>query len=97
MYAHLSFRLITGAKPVLPFVPWVVVCFEGTVLLSVVFSVIAWIIKGRLPRIRRPVGYDPRFSGERFGMLVDCSPANRDEIRRLLADAGAEEVRDVIW
>jgi hypothetical protein len=97
VYAHLSFRLITGAKPVLPVVPWVVVCFEGTILLSVCFSVIAWILKGHLPRTRRPVGYDPCFSGERFGVVVACSPASRDDLGRLLKDSGAEEVRDVVW
>ena len=33
-YAHLSFRLIVWGKPVLAWVPWVVVAFEGTILLA---------------------------------------------------------------
>ena len=95
VYAHLSFRLITGSKPVLPVVPWVVVCFEGTVLLAVIVSVCAWILKGGLPRVRPPAGYDPRFSGEQFGLVVAGLPQDRDALSRLLEEAGASEVRRV--
>ncbi len=94
IYAHLSFNLITGGKPILPIVPWVVVCFEGVILLSVVFSVAAWIVTGHLPRIGLPTGYDPGFSGEEFGVLVACPRAERGHMRRLLEEAGAREVRD---
>ena len=99
IYAHLSFNLITSGKPILPAVPWVIVLFEGTVLLAAIFSVIAWIIKGGLPRIRyksgQSAGYDPRFSGDRFGILVSCTDMERDRIIKILQEAGAEEVRDV--
>jgi hypothetical protein len=95
VYAHLSFKLITSGKPVLPWIAWVIVCFEGTILLSVTFSVVAWILKGRLPRVRLATGYDSRFSNDRFGILVDMAGADREEIIQLLEKAGAEEVRDV--
>ena len=95
VYAHLSFKLITSGKPVLAWIPWVIVCFEGTILLAVSFSVIAWIVNGLLPRVRPAAGYDPRFSDNRFGILVLPSAAQREEIVRLLQSAGAEEIRDV--
>ncbi len=99
IYAHLSFKLVTSGKPILPAVPWVIVLFEGTVLLAAIFSVIAWIIKGGLPRIRyrqgQSAGYDPRFSEDRFGILVSCTNGERDQIIKILQEAGAEEVRDV--
>jgi hypothetical protein len=97
VHSHLSFKLITGAKPILPVVPWVIVCFEGIILLSVVFSVVTWILKGRLPRFRPPVGYDPRFSDDLFGALVLCTGMTRGDISDLLTDAGAMEVRHVSW
>jgi molybdopterin-containing oxidoreductase family membrane subunit len=96
-YAHLSFRLITGGKPVLPRVPWVIVCFEGVVLLAVIFSVCAWILKARLPRVRLAPAYDERFSEDRFGVVVSCADAEREKVRALLETSGAEEVRDVSW
>jgi len=96
VYAHLSFRLVTGGKPVLPWIPFVVVFFEGTVLLAVIFAVAAWILKGRLPRVRSNPAYDPRFSEDRFGILVGYQGEEREAIRELLAEAGAEEIRDVV-
>jgi hypothetical protein len=96
VYSHLSFRFITGGKPVLPWIPWVVVCFEGAVLGAVVFCVGAWIFKGRLPRLRTADGYDVRFSRDRFGILVSCSDETEKEVKVLLENAGAEEVRRVV-
>jgi hypothetical protein len=95
VYAHLSFRLITGGKPILAWIPFVVVFFEGTVLLAVIFTVVAWILNGRLPRVGLSGAYDPRFSVDRFGILVACPDGKRDTIFKILKDAGAEEVRDI--
>jgi len=95
VYAHLSFRLITSGKPVLAWIPFVVPFFEGTVLLSVIFAVAAWILKGRLPRVRLNPVYDPRFSEDRFGILVGYQGQEREVILKLLKEAGAEEIRDV--
>jgi hypothetical protein len=97
VYAHMSFRLITSGKPVFPAVPWVIVCFEGMVLFAVIFSVCAWIMKGRLPRARLATAYDARFSGDRFGVLVSCTEAEREEVRKLFETSQAEEVSDVTW
>ncbi len=82
----------------LPAVPWVIVLFEGTVLLAAISSVIAWIVMGGLPRIRyksgQSAGYDPRFSEDRFGILVSCTDGARPDHGNP-QEAGAEEVRDV--
>jgi hypothetical protein len=94
VYAHLSFKLITSGKPVLPPIPFVVPFFEGTILLAVIFAVVSWVLKGRLPRVHLPEGYDPRFSEDRFGILVAYTDGERDIILKLLKEAGAEEVRD---
>ncbi len=100
VYAHLSFKLITSGKPVLPAVPWVIILFEGTILLGAIFSVIAWIVVGGLPRVRygagRSAGYDPRFSEDRFGIVVECAGPERQEVERIMREGGAEEIRDVV-
>ncbi len=97
VYAHMSFKLITSGKPVYPAVPWVIVCFEGIILLSVIFSVCAWVLKARLPRVHLAPAYDMRFSADRFGIVVCCTDAEREEVRQLFAASGAEEVTDVTW
>ena len=95
IYAHLSFSLITSGKPVLPWVPWVVVCFEAVILGAVVCCVIAWVLMGRLPRSGPVQWYDVRFSQDRFGLLVVCSGKEENDVRKLLEQSGAEEVRHV--
>jgi hypothetical protein len=97
VYSHLSFSLITSGKPVLPWVPWVVVCFEGVILGAVLSAVAAWVLKGGLPRLQPVKGYDSRFSQDRFGILVVCAAGEQDQVRRLLEKAGAEEVQPVVW
>ena len=97
IYSHLSFSLITGGKPVLPWVPWVVVCFEGTILGAVISSVLAWILKGRLPRTHPVAGYDARFSQDRFGILVACTGTEQELVEGLFRETGAGEVRHVAW
>jgi len=79
----------------LPPIPFVVPFFEGTILLAVIFAVVSWVLKGRLPRVHLPSAYDRRFSEDRFGILVSYTNGQRDIIQRLLEEAGAEEVRDV--
>jgi hypothetical protein len=95
VYSHLSFSLITSGKPVLPWTPWVIVCFEGAILGAVISSVLAWILKGRLPRLSASKGYDPRFSQDRFGILVACTGVEEENVKTLLTEAGAVEVRHV--
>jgi hypothetical protein len=93
VYAHLSYNLVTGGKPVLPWIAWVIVCFEGMVLGGVAAATLAWIILGRLPSLHRPSGYDGVFAQDRFGVLVECGVADEATVKRLLEEEGAEEVR----
>lgn len=97
IYSHMSYRLITSGKPVFPAVPWFIVLFEGVILLAVIFSVCAWVLKGHLPRVRLATAYDARFSGDRFGVLVSCTDAETEEVRRFFESLRAEEVNDVTW
>jgi hypothetical protein len=97
VYAHVSFNLIVGGKPILPWIPWVVICFEGVILGAVLSTVAAWILKARLPRLKPVVGYNPRFSQDRFGVLVVCTDTERASAKALLEKTGAEEVHCVAW
>jgi hypothetical protein len=97
VYSHLSFCLITSGKPVLPWVPWVVVCFEGAILGAVLSAVAAWVLKGGLPRLQPVKGYDSRFSQDRFGILVACTAEEKEQVKKVLEGAGAEEVQPVDW
>ncbi len=94
-YSNLQWEFITGGKPVLAWVPFVVVGFEFTILLGVLFTVASMLIISRLPRFCLPRSYDPRFSMDRFGVWVDCEGAEKELLSGILKDSGAEEVREV--
>ena len=73
--------LIVGGKPVVALVPFVIVGFEFTVLFAVFGNVLGLISQARLPRFKIAEDYDPSFSADRFGLLVNCRP---DEKRALV-------------
>jgi hypothetical protein len=92
-YAHLEWKLITSGKPVLSWVSFFVIAFEGCILGGVLATVIGMIVKNRLFHFHLPEGYDPRFSQDQFGLFVICPEAGYDGVSSLLRDSGAEEVR----
>jgi hypothetical protein len=94
-YAHVQWNLITGGKPVLAWVPFFVIAFESCILVSVLSTLVGLSIMTRLPRSRLPDTYDPRFSQDRFGIVISCDENEQETVSRLLKEAGAEEVRKV--
>jgi molybdopterin-containing oxidoreductase family membrane subunit len=94
-YAHLSFKLIVYGKPILAWIPWVVVAFEGTILLASLSSFVSWVFKAGLPQPSMDSGYGPEFSGDKFGILVAANEERRSEAERIVREGGAEEIRDV--
>ena len=95
VYAHLQWKLVTGGKPILPWIPFVIIAFECCILLGVLSTVIGLSIKNRMPRFRLPAGYDPRFTEDRFGLLVSCTAFEEAEVSRLMKEAGADEIKEV--
>ena len=94
-YAMLQWGFITGGKPVVPWVPFVVVGFEMTILVGFLCTLAGMLLNNRMPRIRLPQSYDPRFSEDRFGILVQCEGGQREDVRGLFVEAGAEEIHEV--
>lgn len=93
-YTASQWHLIVGGRPVLSWVPFVVVGFEFTILLAVLFTVAGLLICGRLPQPVIPGHYDSRFTRDKFGILMQCPPGRRDEVEALLRGNGAEEVHE---
>lgn len=90
----LAWPLITGGKPILALPAFLVIAFELAILLGALAALSGFLWSARLPRRTCGEPYDPRFSADRFGVLVATEPERLDEARRLLEDAGAEAVRD---
>ena len=68
----------------------VVVGFEVTILGSVFGNVLGLLTQTRLPSYRWFKFYDPRCSGEHFGVLASCEAGQEDGLQDFLKNQGAE-------
>jgi len=93
-WTSLDWPLITGGKPIISLPPFVIIAFELTILFGALSTVLGLLISARLPRLHLEVIYDPTFSASRFGVYVLPEPGQAADVRRVLGDAGAEEVRE---
>jgi len=93
-YTAAQWSFNVGGRPVFAWVPFVVVGFECTILLAVLFTVAGMLICSRLPQSAPPGHYDSRFTRDKFGILIACPCARRDEAEALLKRAGAEEIHE---
>lgn len=87
--------LIVGGKPVISVVPFLVVSFEGMVLLGSYANLIGMIIHARLGPTRLPKAFDPRFTQDKFGLFVAATELEAVQAREVLAQTQPEELRDV--
>jgi hypothetical protein len=95
VYTVLQWKFIVSGKPIVPWIPFVIIAFEFCILLGVLTTLIGLLINIRLPRLHLPRYYDPRLSVDRFGVLVHFTEVTRGEVSKLLTEAGAEEIHEV--
>ncbi len=88
----LDYPLRVSAKAIASVPAFVVIGYECTILLGAIATLTALFHFCRLPDIFRKVGYDPRFSDDKFGVVIGCESGQIDEVSQKLKDAGAEEV-----
>jgi hypothetical protein len=89
----LTWPHVAGGKPIISLPPYIIIAFELMILFGALSGVAGFLIFGRLPRMESLRGYSPRFSDDRFGVLVTCAPEQSTRVEMLLKDAGAEEVQ----
>lgn len=90
IYASEQWDLIVAGKPIVALIPFVIVGFEGTILFSVFGNVIGLLILTRLPSYRWLRYYDPRCSGEHFGVLAACETEQEDGLKEFFQKQGAD-------
>lgn len=95
VYTVLQWKFVVSGKPIIPWIPFVIIGFEFLILFGVIISFAGMLIHSRLPRLRLPVHYDIRFSNDRFGLLIACNSQDRKKWAGLLQEAGAEEIHDL--
>jgi len=82
-----------SGKPVVALVPFFIVGFEFTILFAVFGNVLGLISQARLPRFKISPGYEPVFSGDRFGVLASCSSLEEGRLMDFFRNWGADAKR----
>ncbi|RMH57679.1 MAG: DUF3341 domain-containing protein [Candidatus Hydrogenedentota bacterium] len=97
-FAALKYGMIVSGKPLVTVPPYLVILFEFTILFGAIFTMAAVMALAIFPnlffhRCRLPVWHDPRLTHDHFGVFVECTEAERDEVRALLEKEGAVETK----
>lgn len=87
-----EWRLNAGGKPLLSWPPFIVICFELMVLLGGIFGFLGVLGLAGVPAIESAPGYDGRFGGDRFGIVVRCDEGEAERVESMMKESGAEEV-----
>lgn len=90
VYTASVWKLIVWGKPVVAWIPFVIVGFEFTILFSVFGNVLGLLVFGGLPDYQGLKRYDPRCSGEHFGVVATCDETEQEKVVELFKDQGGE-------
>ena len=82
--------LVVSGKPILAIIPFVVVGFEATILFAVFGNVIGLLTQMRVPNDAWLKYYDPRCSGEHFGVLAACEAHQEEGLEDFFMKRGAD-------
>ena len=90
IYTATQWDLMVSGKPIVAIVPFVVVGFEATILCAVFGNILGLLTQGRLPSFKGLKYYDPRCSGEHFGVLASCAAEQEDGLKNFFRQQGGE-------
>ena len=88
----LDWPIRTSAKNIVSIPAFFVPGYEWTILFGGVFTLFALLYFCKIPNVLRAIGYDPRFSNDKFGVVAACTGAQVEDIRKKMLDSGADEV-----
>jgi hypothetical protein len=89
----LDYPLRVSAKDIAAIPSFIVVGFECTILFGGLATFLALVLLCRLPDLIRKVGFDPRFTQDKFGVVIGCSVAQVDDVSKSFNSSGADEVQ----
>ena len=89
---QLAYPLVTGGKPILGIPPMAIIIYEGTMLGSIIFTVIGVVFESRLPRLFMGA-YDTRITEGFIGVAVAADEVRIGKAEEVLSKSGAQEVK----
>lgn len=88
-----SWPIQVSAKPIVSIPPYIVIMFELTILMGALSTLLGLLINSRLRNNAPRSMYDPRFSDDKFGVMVTCGKDNIKKVEEILNSEGAEEIK----
>ena len=89
----LDYPMRVSAKDVVSIPAFFVIGYECTILLGAIATLLAMLHFCRIPDILRKIGYDPRFSRDKFGIVLGCSGDQIEDAKSSLESLGADDVQ----
>jgi len=90
IFTATRWNLIVSGKAIVAIIPFVVVGFEATILCAVFGNILGLLTQTRLPSFKGLKYYDPRCSGEHFGVLASCAAEQEDGLKNFFRQQGGE-------
>ena len=87
--------IMIGGKPFASIPPYTIIAFELTILFGGLLTLVGLLAVGKLPYGtfgKSDKGYDARFSGDQFGLVVECDDRDVAEVDALMRAHEATEV-----
>lgn len=88
------YELNVGGKPITPGAPSVVVMFEMTMLLMLIFTFIGVFFESNYPSFKKKE-YVPEISDGDIAFIFECDPEEAGNFESKLTQAGADSVRKI--
>jgi hypothetical protein len=88
----LDWPMRTSAKNISSIPAFFVPGYEWTILFGGLGTLAAIFVFCKIPNVLRTAGYDPRFSHDKFGVVVACAGNQVDDVKKRMMDSGADEV-----
>lgn len=92
IWCSLDYPLRVSAKDIVSPPGFFVIGYECMILFSALATFLGMLHFCRIPDILRQFGYDPRFSDDKFGVVVGCDRKQVDAVKARLLESGAIDV-----
>ena len=92
IWTSMDWPLRASAKDIVSTPGFVVIGYEWTILWGGLATLFAIFHFCKIPNLFRAVGYDPRFSHDKFGIVVGCGGDDVESVREVMLNSGADEV-----
>jgi hypothetical protein len=92
IWTSMDYPLRVSAKDIVSPPGFVVIGYECTILFGGLATLLALLIFCKIPNFFRKVGFDNRFTQDKFGLVIGCPVDKSDEVKKFLQEHGADEV-----